>query len=88
VITQVDPYWTYVAILMIASLGVITYLMVKSAKQFPPERVEETAHEFAGVIKDSHGPVTYFLWATYMGLLVWAVAYLIQHSHEFLELGY
>lgn len=87
-IVQVDPYWVYVMTFIIVSLGVVTYLIVKSARQFPPEKVEETAHDFAGVIRDAHGPITYFLWATYVGLIVWAIAYLIQHGSEFLQLGY
>ena len=85
---QINPYWLYVTYFMIVCLGAITYLMVKSSKEFPPEKVEETAHDFAGEIKDSHGPITTFLWAVYAGLLIWGALYLIQHGHEFLELGY
>ena len=85
---QINPYWLFVTCFMIVCLGAITYLMVKSSKEFPPEKVEETAHDFAGEIKDSHGPITTFLWAVYAGLLIWGALYLIQHGHEFLELGY
>jgi len=85
---QVDPYWLYVTVFMIAALSVITYLIVRSSKEYPPEKVEKGAHEFAGVIKDGHGEITVFLWATYIGLVIWAIAYLVQHAHEFLELGY
>lgn len=85
---QVDPYWFYVAIFMIVALGVITYLIVTSSKEYPPEKVEAEAHDFAGVIRDGHGEITIFLWATYAGLIIWVVAYLIQHGHEFLQLGY
>ena len=85
---QVDPYWLYVTTFMIIALSVITYLIVRSSKEYPPEKVEADAHEFAGVIKDGHGEITFFLWATYAGLVVWALAYLVQHWNEFLELGY
>jgi hypothetical protein len=85
---QVDPYWLYVTTFMIIALSVITYLIVRSSKEYPPEKVEADAHEFAGVIKDGHGEITLFLWATYAGLVVWALAYLVQHWNEFLELGY
>ena len=85
---QVDPYWLYVTTFMIIALSVITYLIVRSSKEYPPEKVEADAHEFAGVIKDGHGEITLFLWATYAGLVVWAIAYLVQHWNEFLELGY
>ena len=85
---QVDPYWLYVSLFMIVSLSVITYLMVRSAKEYPPEKVEAEAHDFAGVIKDGHGEITLFLWATYAGLVIWAIAYMIRHGYEFLQLGY
>ena len=85
---QVDPYWLYVTLLMITALSVITFLIVRSSKEYPPEKVEAEAHEFAGVIKDGHGEITLFLWATYAGLIIWAAAYLVQHWHEFLKLGY
>ena len=85
---QVDPYWFYVTAFMIVALGVITYLIVTSSKEYPPEKVEAEAHDFAGVIRDGHGEITIFLWATYAGLIIWVVAYLIQHWHEFLQLGY
>ena len=85
---QVDPYWLYVTVFMIISLSVITYLIVRSSKEDPPEKVDAEAHEFAGVIKDGHGRITLFLWATYAGLIVWVVAYMVQHWYEFLELGY
>ena len=85
---QVDPYWLYVCLFLIISLSVITYLLVRSAKEYPPETVEAEAHDFAGVIKDGHGEITLFLWATYVSLIIWAIAYLIQHGHEFLQLGY
>ena len=85
---QVDPYWLYVTLFMITALSMITYLIVKSSKEYPPEKVESEAHEFAGVIKDGHGEIILFLWVTYAGLLIWAIAYLAQHWYEFLELGY
>lgn len=85
---QVDPFWLYITVFMITALSVITYLIVKSAKGISPEKVDAEAHELAGVIKDGHGEIPIFLWATYAGLIIWATAYLIQHWHEFLELGY
>ena len=84
----VDQYWLYVTTFMIIALSAITYLIVRSSRQEPADKIDSTAHEFAGVIKDGHGKITMFLWATYAGLVIWAIAYLIQHGQEFLELGY
>jgi hypothetical protein len=49
------------------------------------EETEKNADEFAGVVKDSHGPITTWLWVAYIVMIVWAIAYLIQHSAEFIN---
>jgi hypothetical protein len=37
------------------------------------------------IIKDSQGPVNTWLWVDYAVIIIWAVAYLTQHSSEFVS---
>ena len=82
-IVLVDPFFAYVALAMIAAGSILMYLVVKSSDEFSVEETEKNADDFAGVVKDSHGPVTTWLWVAYIVIIIWAVAYLIQHASEF-----
>jgi hypothetical protein len=82
-IVAVDPVYAYVTLAIIAAGSILMYLMVKSSDEFSVEETEKNSDDFAGVIKDSHGPVTTWLWIAYIVMIIWAVAYLIQHSAEF-----
>lgn len=79
----VDPIYAYVTLAIVAAASILMYLMVKSSDEFSVEETEKSADEFAGLIKDSHGPVTTWLWVAYIVIAVWAIAYLIQHAGEF-----
>ncbi len=85
---HVDPWWAYFAMLMIGAFVVSIGLMVKSSREFSQEEVAKTADDFAGVVRDAHGPITSFLWACYMVMVLWVIAYLWQHSSEFFSLYY
>ena len=63
------------------------WLMVKSSDEFTVEETEKNSDGFAGVIRDSHGPVLTWLWIAYIVMVVWAIAYIIQHISEFPTLG-
>jgi hypothetical protein len=82
-IVAVDPFYAYVTLAIIAAGSILMYLMVKSSDEFSVEETEKNADDFAGVIKDSHGPVTTWLWVAYIVMIIWAIAYLIQHSADF-----
>jgi hypothetical protein len=82
-IVVVDPTYAYIAIAVIAAASILMWLMVKSSDAFSVKETEKNADDFAGVIKDSHGPVTTWLWVAYIVMVIWAIAYLIQHSAEF-----
>ncbi len=84
-IVQVDDFYAYLTLGIIAAGAILMYLMVKSSDEFTVEETEENSDEFAGVIKDSHGPITTWLWIAYIVMTVWAIAYLIQHISEFLN---
>ena len=82
-IVAVDPIYAYITVAIIVAGSILMYLMVKSSNEFSVEETEENSDDFAGVIKDSHGPVTSWLWVAYIVMVIWAIAYLIQHSAEF-----
>ena len=84
-IVQVDSFYAYVTVGIVAAAAILMYLMVKSSEEFTVEETEENSDDFAGVIKDSHGPVTTWLWVAYIVLVIWAIAYLLQHISEFLN---
>jgi hypothetical protein len=82
-IVAVDPVYIYVTLAIVVAGSILMYLMVKSSDEFSVEETEKNSDDFAGVIKDSHGPVTSWLWVAYIVMIIWAIAYLIQHSAEF-----
>jgi hypothetical protein len=79
----IDPTYAYVALAIISAASILMYLMVRSSDEFTVEETEKNADEFAGIIKDSHGPVTTWLWVAYAVIIIWTIAYLIQHGSEF-----
>lgn len=83
-LVMVDPTYVYITLGIVAAGVILIGLMVKSSDEFSVEETEHNADEFAGVIRDSHGPVTTWLWVAYIVIVVWAIAYLIQHGAEFL----
>jgi hypothetical protein len=82
-IVIVDPTYAYITLAIIAAGVILMWLMVRSSDEFTVEETEHNSDDFAGVIRDSHGPVTSWLWVAYVVMVVWAIAYLIQHASEF-----
>jgi hypothetical protein len=79
----VDPTYVYIGLAILAAGIILMFLMVKSSDEYSVEETEHNSDEFAGQIRDSHGPVTSWLWIAYIVIVVWAIAYLIQHAAEF-----
>ncbi|MEJ2241132.1 MAG: hypothetical protein P8Y18_03195 [Candidatus Bathyarchaeota archaeon] len=84
-IVQVDFLYGYITLGIVAAAAILMYIMVKSSNDFSVEETEENSDDFAGVIRDSHGPITTWLWIAYIVMVIWAIAYLIQHISEFLN---
>ena len=82
-IVGVDPTYAYITLAIIAAAVILMWLMVRSSDEFTVEETEHSSDDFAGVIRDSHGPVTSWLWVAYVVMIIWAIAYLIQHISEF-----
>jgi hypothetical protein len=84
-VVQVDSFYAWVTFGIVAAASILMYLMVRSSDDFTVEETEENSDDFAGVIRDSHGPVTKWLWVAYIVMVIWAIAYLIQHISEFIN---
>jgi hypothetical protein len=82
-IVAVDPTYAYLTLVFIGGGIILIWLVVHSSDEYTVEETEAESEDFAGTIRDSHGPVTSWLWVAYIALIIWAVAYLIQHSAEF-----
>jgi uncharacterized membrane protein len=82
-IVMVDPTYVYIGLGILTAGVILMYLMVRSSDEFTVEETEHNSDDFAGVIRDSHGPVPSWLWVAYIVIAVWAIAYLIQHAAEF-----
>jgi hypothetical protein len=82
-IVFVDPTYAYLALVLIGAGVLLVYLIVRSSDEFSVKDTDANSEDFAGVIRDSKGPVTRWLWAVYIGLAIWAIAYLVQHWAEF-----
>jgi uncharacterized membrane protein len=82
-IVMVDPTYVYIGLAILTAGAILMYLMVRSSDEFTVEETEHNSDDFAGVIRDSHGPVPSWLWVAYIVIAVWAIAYLIQHAAEF-----
>ena len=82
-IVAVDPTFAYVVLLFIAAGVILMWLIVKSSHEYSVEETEKNAENVADEIHEAQGPVTTWLWVVYIGLIVWVIAYLIQHAAEF-----
>lgn len=58
-------------------------LAMASGDRYSQRDAEAHAADYAGVIREAHGPLTAFLWASYAVIGVWTVAYLVMHWSEF-----
>jgi hypothetical protein len=82
-IVELNPNDVCLALFLIAAVIIAIVLIVRSSDEYSVEETEKNSEEFAGVIRDSKGPVTKWLWAVYIVLIIWAIAYLVQHWSEF-----
>jgi hypothetical protein len=84
-INEVNYFNAYFTLGLVAAGVILMYLMVRSSEEFTVEETIENSDDFAGEIRDSHGPVTKWLWVSYIVMVIWAIAYLIQHMSEFIN---
>ena len=76
--------WLTVTIIFAASIG--AWLTVRNGDKYTIEDTNAHAEKFGGVIAESHGPLTDFLYVSYAIMIIWALAYLWQHWSEFIKI--
>jgi hypothetical protein len=72
-----------IVVTMVPAFVLLVALALRSGHDYSVEDTESHAVEYAGVIREGHGGMTAFLWVTCLAIFGWAIAYLIQHRHEF-----
>lgn len=79
-------FWVGITLLTIISSIIIIWLGVANGDKYTADDTNAHAEDFGGVIAESHGPITTFLWVVYAVLVIWTLAYLWIHRAEFYEL--
>ena len=72
-----------ITLLILASLIVVVYLALRSGERYQHGDAHAHSEEYAGVIREGHGPLTVFLIVTFLAIFVWTVAYFGIHGWEF-----
>ncbi|AGB48783.1 hypothetical protein Metho_0516 [Methanomethylovorans hollandica DSM 15978] len=75
--------FVWLTILVVLSSLILIWLSAKNQDHYSLEDANSHAEDFGGVIAESHGPVTTFLYVIYFILLVWTIAYFAAHWSEF-----
>ena len=65
--------------LLLAALIIAIYLSLKSGDKYSVEDSERDAISFADLIREADGPMTTFLIAAFIVIIIWAVAYLVLY---------
>jgi hypothetical protein len=73
----------YLVVAVAIVFVIITWLVLKSGKNYSVDDTEAHSTSYADVIKEGHGGLTIFLWVSFAVILVWTVIYLVQHWSEF-----
>lgn len=64
---------------LLVSVVVAVYLSLKSGDKYSVEDAESDAISFADVVREADGPMTSFLIAAFIIVIIWAIAYLILY---------
>lgn len=78
--------WGWNTVFFVIGFVVTVYLSMRSGSRYSVRDSVTHATDYASTIKEAHGPLTWFLWVSYIVILIWTVLYLWEHSSEFAEL--
>jgi hypothetical protein len=76
----------YLVLTVALGFVIITWLVLRSGKNYSVNDTEAHSTNYADVIKEGHGGLTMFLWVSFTVILIWTVVYLVQHWSEFAEI--
>ena len=72
-----------IALILVVFMTVVIYLAVRSGERYGHEDAHVHSTEYAGVIREGHGPLTVFLVVTFAAIFLWTAIYLGIHADEF-----
>ncbi|HMB44821.1 MAG TPA: hypothetical protein VKL21_03260 [Candidatus Methanoperedens sp.] len=64
---------------LLVAVVVAVYLSLKSGDKYSVEDAQRDAISFADVVREADGPMTSFLIAAFIIVIIWAIAYLILY---------
>jgi hypothetical protein len=70
-------------LIFIPAFVIAVYLATRSGDTYSSKDVDAHATNYANVVRESHGPLTIFLYVSYVGIVLWSVIYLVRHWREF-----
>lgn len=74
-------------LILVGAFSVALYFAVLSGKKYEHHDADSHAVEYAGIIKEGHGPLTLFLFVAYAAVLVFTISYAVQHRSDFTSSG-
>ena len=72
-----------ITLILITSLVVLIYLAVRSGEKYGHEDAHVHSEEYAGIIREGHGPLTVFLIVAFTAIFLWTAVYFVDHADEF-----
>lgn len=76
-----------ITLILVFSMTIVIYLAVKSGEKYGHHDAHVHSEEYAGVIREGHGPLTVFLIVAFTAIFLWTVVYFVQHGREFSKEG-
>lgn len=81
---EVSPFLFYLTLVIIGGFCVMLFLFVRGSDEYTVEEMDRSAQNVSEM-QESTGRVTVILWAIYISLGIWALAYLYIHWPEFVR---
>ena len=73
-------FWVTIGSVLAFSLLLI--LLIRGSK-YSVSDTQAHSTDYAGAIKEGHGPMTSFLWLLFAAMFVWVIVYVVMHWSEF-----
>jgi hypothetical protein len=80
-----NSFWIVIASVIVTVF--FLWLFIIQGEKYSIEDTEAHSEEYAEVIREGHGGMTLFLWASFATLFIWIVLYLVVTWEQFLIIG-
>lgn len=72
-----------ITLILVVSMTLLIYLAIRSGEKYGHQDAHVHSEEYAGVIREGHGPLTVFLIVAFAAIFLWTAIYLGIHAREF-----